>query len=124
MVGLNHHRTFSQVKGLGDECFSVKMEPMASSLSPLIIPGGGLPEFQIKFAEKDGKNHQKLKRGNLIVHFEIELPSLPRNSSRTQDLRSALPGQGEMKLQYFPRQVFTATSAKRGCERTNKCGNV
>ena len=93
---------------------------MTSSLSPLIIPGGGLPEFQTKYPERDGKNSQKLKRGNLIVHFEIELPILAKNNPKTQDLRSALPGRGEMKLQYFPKQVFTATSAKRGQERANK----
>ncbi|EUB64125.1 DnaJ subfamily B member [Echinococcus granulosus] len=95
----------------------LKMEPMPSSLSPLIIPGGGLPDIRSKDmdgnAAADSFDSQKLKRGDLIVHFEIELPSLLPNKPKTEAIRSALPGQGQLKFQYLPRQVVTAASSRR-----------
>lgn len=89
---------------------------MPSSLSPLIIPDGGLPDIRSNesaavFAA-DSFDSQKLKRGNLIVHFEIELPFLSPNKSKTEAIRSALPGHGHMKLQYLPRQVVAAAPSR------------
>ncbi|KAL5107393.1 Menin [Taenia crassiceps] len=105
------------IKGLKDESFSIKMEPMPSSLSPLIIPGGGLPDMRSKDVDAntafDPFDSQKVKRGNLIVHFEIELPSLSLNKPRIEAMRSALPGHGRMKFQYLPRQVITAAPSRR-----------
>nr|CDS19609.1 dnaJ subfamily B [Echinococcus granulosus] len=105
------------IKGLKDESFSVKMEPMPSSLSPLIIPGGGLPDIRSKDmdgnAAADSFDSQKLKRGDLIVHFEIELPSLLPNKPKTEAIRSALPGQGQLKFQYLPRQLIFALHSLR-----------
>ncbi|VDM30730.1 unnamed protein product [Hydatigera taeniaeformis] len=102
------------IKGLRDESFSIRMGPMSSSLSPLIIPGGGLPD--IRYTDVDGSagaesiDSRKLKRGNLIVHFEIELPSLSPNKPRTEAIRSALPGHGQMKFQSCIMTLRSATS--------------
>ncbi len=79
----------------------MRMEPMASSLSPLIIPGGGLPDPH----SPDESDPKKFKRGNLIVHFEIELPKLLADSPETERLKSAIPGVGQLKMQYLPRQT-------------------
>lgn len=85
------------------------MEPMTSSLSPLIIPGGGLPDSH----GSEDEDPKKLKRGNLIVHFEIELPKLASEVVELADLKSALPGVGQMKMQYLPRQTALPSTASK-----------
>lgn len=83
------HFTF-QIKGLRNEVYPCTISPLTATEFVHRIPNAGLPISSSK-TYKDANSPLPTERGCIIVHFQIDLPTVALDKTAASALEHLLP---------------------------------